>query len=298
VGVSSRRTLILIAAVVIGAMAAYALWSYTGGIEDRANDNARRVKVFVVEKDIARGMRGEEAKNGGFISEKEIPAEFYPVNAIQSDAAIDGLVAVSNLAANQVVVDGMFVEPRLGQTQNSQRIPFPTQVAITVSVDQVRGVANLLVPGDFVNILVLPDTGGHGPCDETTDSTDPSAQPTAPEGTTAVYCTPARYLYQKVQILFVDKLPIPLPGEQTQTTTEDGEATVPQQINAGLITFAVPPDAAQRIASVGADQIYLTLVPKDYVPTALPPLDPFVQLLPGEDALQLTPYGPSGQQEP
>lgn len=296
-GVSSRRTLILIAAVVVGVLAAYALWSYTGGIEDRANDNARRVKVFVVNKDIARGMLGQEAQTGDFISEAEIPAEFYPVTAIQSVDAIDGLVAISNLAANQVLVDGMFVEPRVGQTANSDRIPFKTQVAITISVDQVRGVANLLVPGDFVNILVIPSASTGGPCDDSA-AADGATTTTAPAGTSGVLCTPARYLYQKVQILFVDKLPIPLPGEQTQATDENGQPVEQAQVNAGLITFTVPPDAAQRIASVGAEQIYLTLVPKDYVPTPLPPLDPFVQLLPGEDGNQLTPYGPNGQQEP
>jgi hypothetical protein len=38
----------------------------------------------------------------------------------------------------------------------------------------------------------------------------------------------------------------------------------------GLITFAVPPDAAARIALAGS-QLYLALEPKDYTPTSLDP---------------------------
>ncbi len=42
-GAVSRRTMILIAAVLLGAVAAFALFTYVGGIEDEANDNAERV---------------------------------------------------------------------------------------------------------------------------------------------------------------------------------------------------------------------------------------------------------------
>ena len=40
--------MILIAAIIVGALAAYAVVVYVGGIEDRANDNARRVPVVRV----------------------------------------------------------------------------------------------------------------------------------------------------------------------------------------------------------------------------------------------------------
>jgi len=64
--------------------------------------------------------------------------------------------------------------------------------------------------------------------------------------------------------------------------------------NSGLITLEVPATAAQLIASVNPESIYLTLLPQDYKPEALPKLDPFPALLPGEDPTQLTPYGPQG----
>ncbi len=43
-------------------------------------------------------------------------------------------------------------------------------------------------------------------------------------------------------------------------------------------------------------QFYMTLVAKDYQPTALPPLDTAASL-PGEADAQLTPYGPDGRPE-
>src|SRR6056297_2149365 len=75
--VSSRRTLILIAAIAIGGLAAFALFNYVGGIEDRANDNAERVDVFVVRRDIPKGLPGEQAQAEGFIELDQIPQKFH-----------------------------------------------------------------------------------------------------------------------------------------------------------------------------------------------------------------------------
>ena len=54
--------------------------------------------------------------------------------------------------------------------------------------------------------------------------------------------------------------------------------------------------AAQLIGSVANNGIYLTLLPSQYTPEAIPKLDTFPDVLPGEDPNQLTPYGPAGFQ--
>lgn len=283
---SSRRTLILIAAIVVGALAAFAIFNYVGGIEDRANDNARRVRVIRVAQDIPRGLDGVTARDQGYLDlDAEIPAEFLPSTAVTDVETILTKIAVADLAAGQVLVENMFVDPINAQVTAARRVP-TGNVAITVSVDDVRGVAGLIVPGDYVNMMALP---GDNLCGTTAEGEAPA------EGAadTTLFCTPARMVYQEVQVLFVDRSPIPLPGEQTGTTNADGTTSAPA--NTGLLTLSVPPEAAQRIASVSSDQWYLTLVPTDYVPAPLPPFDPNATL-PGEDAAVLTPYGPEGFQ--
>jgi pilus assembly protein CpaB len=280
--VSSRRTLILIAAVLVGAVAAFALYTYIGGIEDEANDNAERVEIFRIVEDIPKGTFGDEAFAQGLIEEDNIASEFRPATAITDPSQIDGLVAISDLAANQVVVTNQFVTQQDSLSTFSQLLK-NNEVAITVSVDQVHGVANLLVPGDFVNILI-----GVEPVDEEGQP----AEPVPGEGETA-YNNPHNYLYQKVQILAVGQERRLEPGE-TAATNEDG--TTVASTTSGLITFVVPAEAAQRIASVEGGSIYLTLVAPDYQPVPLPPLD-LSEQLPAESADQLTPYGPEGRPE-
>ncbi len=100
-------------------------------------------------------------------------------------------------------------------------------------------------------------------------------------------------LFQKVQILAVGQTRKLEPGE-TAETNPDG--TPANATTSGLITFVVPAAAAQQIASVEGSQFYLTLVAKDYQPTAIGPIDT-AAALPGETGSQLTPYGPDGRPE-
>ena len=150
---AARRTVILIAAVVVAAIAAVAVYSYLTTVQDRANKDAKLVKVFVVKKDITKGLPGEQALDEAFVKPDEINVKFRPATALTDVNVIRGKVALTNLAANQVVVDGQFVDPKVATVSSAQRIP-TGNVAITIQVDQVRGVANLVQPGDKVNMLV------------------------------------------------------------------------------------------------------------------------------------------------
>ncbi len=288
---SSRRTVILIAAIVVGALAALALLNYVRGIEDRANDNAERVKVFKIADEIPKGTFGQDAFNAGLIVEDEIPREFFPATAITNPADIADQVAISNLAANQVVVGDQFVPQAEALVSFSDLLsvadpenPATQEVALTISVDQVKGVAGLLVPGDFVNILVGVDAPEVTSADAEAvpEGTDPSAVGT--------YTNPHRYLYQKVQILAIGQQRVLEAGETVATDATGNQVTTAS----GLVTFAVPPDAAQRIASVSGGSIYLTLVNKDYQPFPIEQID-VLETLPGETAGELTPYGPDGK---
>jgi len=280
--VSSRRTLILIAAALVGAIAAYALFTYVGGIEDEANDNAERVEIFKIVQDIPKGTFGDEAFLQGFIEKDVIAKEYRPATAITSESQIEGLVAISDLPANQVVVSNQFVSQAESLSTFSSLLK-NNEVAITISVDQVRGVAGLLVPGDFVNMIIVPEPGDG---EVAGGSSSPGAPP--------VYTNPARYMYQKVQILAVGQTRKLEPGETAATNADGTPATA--TTSGGLLTFVVPAEAAQQIASVDGAQVYLSLVAKDYQPTAVGPLDTGGALA-GETPSELTPYGPDGRPE-
>jgi Flp pilus assembly protein CpaB len=278
VEVSSRRTLILVGAIALGLIAALLLFNYVGGIEDKANNNAKRVDVYVAKTDIPKGTEGETAASDGAVGTAQIPQEFRPASAITTTDEIKKKVALFDIPQNTPIVQDMFVDPAQAQISFRERLKNPDHVAITVSVDEVHGVANFLVPGDEVNLLVKQDNAGAE----------------GDSGDTAVLTSTARYLFQKVQILAVGQSTLLSPGEQVQETST---GTAAATAGSGLITFNVPPEAAQWIASAqDGGGIYMTLVAEDYTPRPLPQIDPGFTTLPGESG-ELTPYGPNGNQD-
>ncbi|HVV36923.1 MAG TPA: Flp pilus assembly protein CpaB [Acidimicrobiales bacterium] len=220
------RTVIVIAAVVAAVLTAVGANAFLSGSDARAYKGATLVKVYKVAKDIPKGYSGDDAIHAESVKADTIPQEYRPGTALTDINALRGKVALTNLSANQVLVDGMFVDPRVAQVTAAQRVP-SGQVAVTVSMDQVHEVAGLLVPGDKVNIMVNVDGAEHT-------------------------------LFQNVSILYIGTTAAPQAGDTTAVTAPAA--------GGNLITFAVPQEAAQRIAFAAeqAGGLYLTLVPPDY----------------------------------
>ncbi|MGF1599953.1 MAG: Flp pilus assembly protein CpaB [Acidimicrobiales bacterium] len=282
---NSRRTVILIVAVVVGAIAAFGLLNYVRNVEGSVYDNAEPEMVWVVRQEIAKGTPAEQAVAQNLIHQAEMPAKFRPATAIvDPELELAGLVAVTDLPINAPLVTGNFVSPTVVNTGITDRLEEKGLVSVTFSVDQVKGAAYLIEPGDHVNILTVKgvDEGGAAPA-----GGDASAAPSDGAG----FDYSARYLYQRAEVLAIDKALTPDLGEPT----EDAEGVVR---NGGMITLAVPPAAVQTILSVGLENLYLSLVPSTYEPTPLPPIGFGNGTLPGEDPAVLTPYGPAGSVDP
>ncbi len=284
---SNRKTLILIAALVLGVVAAVVVRGYVSGVEEEAQGGTQLVPVLRLEGAVPRGTGVEEA--AAAIAPTEIPSRFRPVGALTNLSDLSGPVAGADLPAGGIVVGGMFVDPAAAMETNAERvtdIDGEDQSAITISSDEVRGVAGLIGPGDYVNVLLVPPGD---PMAAAPGAPGEESAPTTPTG--------ARYLMQKVRVLYVDQTAVPSPGDgaaATEAGVEGEAAAEPDEPgNAGLLTLLVPPDSAQRLASVSPGSLYLTLVADDYEPVPMPPLDP-AGPLPGEDPDRLTPYGPEG----
>ncbi len=236
--------MIIVAALALAAVAFIGNVLYLNKVKEAAYDDAQLVKVYVVKQPIPKGLAGEQAISQDYVRVGEMPQEYRPGSAVSNIDDIKNKVAINALSPGQVVVDGQFVDPNVAQVTFAQQVP-AGQVAISISVDQVHGVAGLLLPGDKVNILV-----------STTDRNDEKRKI-------------MNVMYQNVNILAIGTKTAPQAGavakEESETATQTTAA------DSGLITFSVPLEAAQRIAlaHTGADggsSIYLALVSPDNTP--------------------------------
>jgi pilus assembly protein CpaB len=248
--VSSRRVPILILAVVIAAMTALATFKYASNADQRALGDAEPVSVFVVKKDVPKGFSGARALDEGYIAKEDIPRKFYPANAVVDPQTLRGKVAIAGLAAGLPVVQSAFADPQVARESFADLIDKGHQ-AVTLSVSDVQAVARLVVPGDFVNLLLTYD--------------DPlSKDPGGPKTTQNVL--------QKVKVVAIGNATELQPGQvANQPQTQAGVAPTAAS---GLMTFSLSAQDAERAihaSQMGA--IHLTLVPKDFTPAPVPPVN-------------------------
>lgn len=280
----------------------FLIYGYVKGIENGVSVDSAPVGVYVARELIPRGTEGSVAISGSQIVPTEIPQKFRPTTAIQTPDAIQKKVALFPIAQNTVIVEGMFVDPQVTSISFRQRLKNKNHVAISISVDNVRGVGGFLVPGDQVNMMVLQDNNKIVDAINSTDTEKKKPvwlgdfgviKPVDAQNLVKVggpqwifLDKTARYMYQKVQILAVGSSQLQTAGEQAADTSKAATANN----NSGVITFNVPPEAAQWIVSGQEKGFYLSLVADGYAPQKLPPLPVFTDVLPGEDPGKYCPY--------
>ena len=248
----NRRMLILVIAVALAGLTAFLTFNYANSADERAMKGTEPVSVFLVKKDIPKGYPGDKALDEGYIGRESIPRKFFPAKAITNAQALRGQVALAPLSAGVPVVEGSFVEPRLAQESFAQRLEKGMQ-AVTLAVSDVQGVARLVVPGDHVNLMVTMDKPA-----------GPGAAGGGKETKTVL---------QNVEVLAVGNSTTLQPGEAA-IQAQNLQAGQAKTVDSGLMTFAVPALDAERVVhapEVGA--IHLTLVPPDFTPSAVPPVN-------------------------
>jgi pilus assembly protein CpaB len=244
--------LILVIAVALAGLTAFLTFHYANSADERAFKDAQLVEAIVVKKDIPKGFPGDRALDEGYIGKESIPRKFFPAKGITNAQSLRGQVALAPMSAGVPVVDGNFVEPRVAAESFAQRLD-KGQEAVTLAVSDVQGVARLVVPGDHVNLMLTADK---------------TTGPGAPAGSKET-----RMVIQNVEVLAVGSTTTLQPGEAA-APAQNVAAGQAQTVDSGLMTFSVPGIDAERVVHASeSGSIHLTLVPPDYTPAPIPPVN-------------------------
>lgn len=246
----NRRVLILVIAVALAGLTAFLTFNYANTADERAFEGAELVDAFLVKQDIPKGFPGDRAIDEGYVAKESIPRKFLPARGLTDVQSLRGRVALSPLAAGVPLVDGSFVEPGVALESFAQRLG-KDQQAVTLSVSDVQGVARLVVPGDHVNLMLTTDKQGATNGEKET-----------------------QFVLQNVEVLAVGNSTTLQPGEAAAVEAAAVAAGQAKTVDSGLMTFAVPGLDAQRIVNASqTGSIHLTLVPPDYAPAPVPPVN-------------------------
>ena len=230
------------AAIVLALVAGIGVYMYASGADKRAQENASLVSAFVANADIAKGTTGAELIQAGLISQEKVAKGSVPPGMITSIDDLADLQAAGPISTKQFITTGMFVSTKDGAGgQFSQSIAAQDLVAVTVTVDADRGVANQITPGDHVDIAV------------------PTQNPDTAEVT-------YNYMLSDGKVLAVGSSTTPQ-AAPAPTDGESADAAAPAPQNSGVLTFEVNKEDALRIISAnsGSSKIYRVLLPPSTV---------------------------------
>ncbi len=274
-----RRTLVLVVALLLAFLAAYAVWQVLSNAEEEAEAGLELVDVYRAATFIPEGAEGTLAdQNQQFELSKE-ETRFLPVNSIttqeQLDELVRGKVAAGPISQGQILTSDQWVEITIDIRPLADVIPQNKQ-AITITAGGDRGVNAFIQAGDRVNLIVtttievIGESAVTGVLDEITPeeqaNEEQAADEAAPEGESVQF---TRFVLQGIPVLAVGKTIIPDEDapQTVDATPSDGETEVVQDATLNLLTLEVTPDQAERIVfahEVGS--VWLTLVPEDFVP--------------------------------
>ena len=259
---SSRRTLILIGALLLGGLAAFLTLNYVRGVENRVSEDTELIEVVVAQAPVAEGTQASAAIADGSLAVAERARQDVPANAVSRLADVEGEVAAIDLSGGEIVTSTMFagIQDLTGSRSASLD---PGNVAITVNVDSASVSGGLIQPGDRVNLLVRfqrtataagDAEGGEGDTGETSLGVGDGG---------VIIPKPAGYAFQAVKVFAVGTDAGTAVADESADGETEGGAT---ENLSTFLTLQMPPEDAALLASVRDAELFASLVPPDYEP--------------------------------
>lgn len=155
-----RRTLLLVAAIVVAALGTVLIFAYVKNADNRALKDQEPVEVLVAKTLIKAGTLGSEAERTGAFKLQKVPRSATIVGVLSDPRPIASLVAVSDIFPGEQIITAKFA---VSGTTSILPIP-PGKVAMSIKMGDPERVAGFVQPGsDIVVFITLPAPPGTSP---------------------------------------------------------------------------------------------------------------------------------------
>jgi len=275
----------LLVALILAGLAAWAVWNYLQNVENEIIEGQEIVEVYRAGEAIAEGTDGaillSDFEGGGeLIVQSEDQAEDVPDGAIttaeQLRDVLTSRVAAGPISAGSILTVSQWTSITVDIVPLAEEIPSGKQ-AMTISVDNIKGINGFVEPGDQVNMIITIDIPEDLLPDELSGIAEQPVAPVeegaAPAEETVGVVTYSRFVLQGLSVLATGRdirpdedAPETVEVDDPEAVTPDGQPVEPETGNDTIFTLEVTPEQAERIAYAFENgSIWLTLVPGDFV---------------------------------
>lgn len=291
-----KRTIVLVIALILAAISAFAVWRFLTQVEDDAREGLNEVTVYRALEFIEEGSVGGDVL-GQFEASTEIE-ELMPENAVTSQEQLDetliGSVARGPISKGQVVTTDLWAQPTEEAATFSELIEEGMQ-AISIRPDEVRAVGGFVRPDDRINMIATLTVDRSGTISLLASALGRELLGVDDEFDAFLFALPPEQrdiegaallgelanaipaevpisftALQNIKVLSVGSV---VSNEQTSSDTatdDEGDQIAPvEALGSQLLTLEVDADQAERIAWLFTNgNVWLTLLPTEgvYVP--------------------------------
>jgi len=208
-----RRTLLLVAALVVAALGTSLVFLYVNGVSDRALADQQPVQVLVATAPIAAGTTAREAQGAGALEMRTIAGSAVAAGALSDIRPIADQVALAPIFPGEQILQDKF-----GDAGSASELIIPEgKLAVSVQLADPARVAGFVGPGSEVAVFLTI------------------------EGRRAAGEEVTRLLLPRVEVIAAGASTLVPPT----TTTED--QTQAEELPKALLTLAVTQEEAQKV---------------------------------------------------
>lgn len=230
------RLLMVGIALLLALMSAYGISLYVRSLKAKVEQEEKQLKVLTASENLSIGTSYKEMTSRRMVSFKEVPQKYIVSGAITSPDRIDGQVLATRVNKGEQLTADKFKY----STQAGLSFAIPKDnVAVSIPLDEVRGVAGMIKAGDYVSILATFEDVGD-----------------------AKKTTLTRLLLQKVRVLAVGSIIAPPEGraeEKKTLVSAGGSRPTSERQTLTLSLSAV--DAEKLVFAEENGKVWLTLLP-------------------------------------
>jgi pilus assembly protein CpaB len=229
-----RRTILLIAALLVAALGTTLVFLYARGADQRAAAGQELVQVLFAKSEIAVGTTGNAAAESGALELREVAKNSVAEGALSDIAPVADQVALSPIFPGQQILQQQF-----GAPGSQTSLPIPAgKVAVSVQLGDPERVAGFVTSGSEVAVF---------------------ATVAAPGAATAGQTNVTQVLLPRVLVVGVGNT-----TTVTKTTTTAGGQQNTEQISKAILTLALDQTEATKIIYAAQQgQLYFALLTAD-----------------------------------
>lgn len=153
-----RRSVLLVAALVVAALGTTMVFLYVNGVNDRAMEKQNPVRVQVAKNLIQPGTSVEDAIEAGDFASKTISRADAVVGAISALSPITGLAATSTIYPGDQITKAKF-----GVQESTSTVPIPANtLAVSIELSDPAQDAGFVTPGSNIALFLTSPLGKNG----------------------------------------------------------------------------------------------------------------------------------------